>query len=394
MEKVVRSVCQGCHCECGVLVHVSDGKITKIEGDPKHPMNRGFTCVKGRSQFQFVYHPDRIKYPMRRVGKRGSGKWERISWNTALDEIAEKLTEIREKYGPESFCAVHGTAPRSTLYSTALLASSLGSPNVMSVDLHICFAPSMVAEHSTLGRSIMMDAGPDYLNSNCIVVFGGNPLLSHPPRGLDIVEAKRKRGAKLIVVDPHRTQLAAQADLWLQIRPGTDVALALGMMRVIIDEGLYSEDFVKKWCHGFEELKKRVREYPLDRVSEITWIPVNKIKDAAKIYSTTKPAAMHHRVGVEQNVNSTQTCRALAILIALTGNLDVKGGNLFPGAIPGYVSQGELRGLSPAFRPPVELEEKRIGAEEYPLAAGRMPLRLLLRLRLSIKHFEMENLIR
>jgi anaerobic selenocysteine-containing dehydrogenase len=370
MKKIVRSVCQGSHCECGVLVHVLDGKIIKIEGDPEHPMNRGYICVKGRAQPQFVHHPDRLKYPMRRVGERGSGKWQRISWDNALDEIAEKLTDIKEKNGPESISTIHGTGPRSSLYSAALLASALGSPNVISVDLHICFVPSLLAEHSTYGNSIMMERGPDYLNSNCIIVVGGNPLVSHPPKGIEILEAKRTRNSKLIVIDPYYTQLAARADLWLQIRPGTDVALALGMIRTIVDEELYDKTFVKKWCHGFEELKKRLEEYPLEKISEITWIPVDKIREAARIYAKTRPAAMHHRVAVEHNINSTQTCRALAILIALTGNIDVKGGNLLSEPIPGHISHAEIRGLGNRFRLPPEIERKRIGAKQYPLIAG------------------------
>lgn len=370
MEKIVRSVCQSCHCECGVLVHVKDGKVTQIKGDPEHPMNRGFTCVKGRAQPQVLYHPDRVKHPMRRVGERGSGKWERITWDEALSEIAEKLTVLKEKYGPESFSAIHGTGPRPTHYSTALLAYALGSPNVISTDFHICFVPSVVAGHWTMGHSVMIENGPDYLNSDCIVVLGGNPLASHPPRGMDILEARRERNAKLIVIDPHRTELAEKADLWLRIRPGTDVALALGMIKVIIDEELYDKQFVDTWCHGFEQLKGRVKDYPVERVEEITWVPAREIKAASRMYATTKPAAMHHRVAVEHNINSTQTCRALAILIALTGNVDVPGGNVFPMSMPGYISFGTLAGEGRMFRPEPEMEEKRIGAGEYPLISG------------------------
>jgi thiosulfate reductase/polysulfide reductase chain A len=370
MEKVVRTVCQACHCECGVLAHVDSGRVIKIEGDPENLMNRGFICVKGRVQPQVLYHPDRLKYPMRRVGSRGSGKWEKISWEAALDEIAEKLTKNREQNGPESFAVIHGTGPRPTLYSTALLAYSLGTPNVISVDLHICFLPGLVAEDWTYGSSIMVETGPDYLNSDCILVIGGNPLNSHPPRGLEILEARKKRKAKLIVIDPYRTELASKAELWLQIRPGTDVALAMGMIKVIIDEELYDKAFVQEWCLGFEELRERVREYPLERVAELTWVAADKIREAARIYATTKPAVLHKRVAVEHNVNSTQTVRALAILIALTGNIDIPGGNLLPVSLPGYISQGDLVGENKRFRPAREIEEKRIGAEQYPLISG------------------------
>ena len=160
MEKIVRTVCQGCHSECGVLVHVNRGKVTKIKPDPDHPSSRGYICVKGTHYADFTYHPDRLKYPLRRVGGKGEGKWERISWNEALDEIAARLTEIKEKYGVRSIGAFYGTAPRESLLSNNLLASALGTPNVISTDLHLCFAPSMVAEIATVGYTRHAGGGP------------------------------------------------------------------------------------------------------------------------------------------------------------------------------------------------------------------------------------------
>ncbi|HUL30764.1 MAG TPA: molybdopterin-dependent oxidoreductase [Thermodesulfobacteriota bacterium] len=369
MEEVVRTVCQSCHCECGVNVHVRDGKALSVEGDSDHPMSRGFICVKGRAEVERTYHPDRLKYPVRRVGGRGEGRWERVSWDMALDEIGQRLTKIREQHGPESIAAIHGTGPRPTL-CLPLLAFALGTPNCISVDMHICFAPSMVAEHATIGHSIMMDNGPDYRNAKCIFIIGGNPVVSHPPKGVEILEAKQKRGTKLIVVDPRKTQLASQADLWLQIRPGTDGALVLGMLNTIITEELYDREFVEKWCHGFEELRDRVRDYPLDKVAEITWLPPDKIKEAAILYSTVKPAALHRRVAVDQNINSTQTARALINLVAITGNIDVKGGNLLPTPIEGYIPYVALTGKGKWIQPAPEILQKRIGKEEYPLISG------------------------
>ncbi len=369
MEKIVRSVCQACHCECGVFVHVRDGVAIRIEGDKSHLMNRGFICVKGVAYPELVYHSDRVRYPLRRAGERGEGKWERISWDEALDGIARKVTKIKEKYGAESIAAIHGTGPRSSLYSTTLLAYALGSPNVASVDLHICFAPSVIAEFSTIGESVMMERGPDYSSANCIMVWGGNPLVSHPARGMEIIEAKRERNAKLIVVDPRRTLLASEADLWLQVRPGTDAALALGMINTIIEEKLYDEKFISNWCYGFDALRDRAKNYPPERVAEITWVLADKVKEAARIYATTKPAALHHRVAIEQNINSVQTNRALVSLIALTGNIGVKGGNLFSTRPTGYVGSATLlRGKE--FRPDPEIENKRIGSKEFPFISG------------------------
>jgi thiosulfate reductase / polysulfide reductase chain A len=369
MEKTVRTVCQACHAECGVIAHVADGKVTKIVGDPNHPMNRGFICVKARSEPERLYHPDRLKYPLRRAGERGAGKWERISWDNALDGIAEKLTEVKEKYGPEAIATIHGTGPRSSINAT-LLPLALGSPNRISVDLHICLAPTLAAEFSTMAAAVTGEDGPDYLSSNCIVVWGGNPLASHPPRGMDILEARRTRNTKLIVIDPFKTTLAERADLWLQVRPGTDVALALGMLHVIITEHLYDEEFVNSWCFGFDKLRARVKEYTPERVGEITWVDKAAIGEAARMYATTKPASLHHRIGVEQNVNSTQTDRALAILIAITGNLDARGGNLLPTHIHGSIPTFALSVSGPWLRWCKETEWKRIGAREFPLISG------------------------
>lgn len=364
MEGIVRSVCQACHAECGVLVHVDDDKVTRIEGDRNHPMNRGFACVKGRQYHQYVYHPDRLKYPLKRAGERGEGKWERISWGQALDEISKRVTECKEDYGRESIAVMHGTGPRPTGISQKLFAHALGSPNVISVDLHICFMPSLVAERVTIGQSVMMERGPDYTNANCIVIWGGNPVNSHPPKGLEVLEAKRSRNVKLVVVDPRRTRLAAKADLWLQVRPGTDLALALGMINVIVEERLYDKEFVDEWCHGFDRLKAHVMRYTPEKVAEITWVTAEKIREASRIYASTKPSALHHRVGIEQSVNSTQAVRALAILIAITGNIDTKGGNLLSVRPKGFK---DSISLTKSFELDPSIEKRRIGAGVYPL---------------------------
>jgi len=367
MKRNVRTVCQGCHCECGVLVLAEGGKIKKVEGDPEHPMNKGYICIKGRAYPQFVHHSDRLKYPLKKVSEKGLKKWKRVSWDEALNSIVRKFSEIKEKHGSESIAFFHGTAPRTSLVPTTLLSHALGSPNKVSTDLHICYAPSIIAEFCTIGESIMMESGPDYENANCIVVWGGNPLISHPPRGREIMEAKQKRKAKLIVIDPRRTRLASKADLWLQIRPGVDDALALGMINTIINEKLYDRKFVEEWCYGFDKLKERAVEFPAERVEKITWVPAEKIKKAARIYASTKPAVLHHRVAIEHNINSVQTDRALIILIALTGNIDVKGGNVLPSYPRGYVKTGLI---FKKFKLDPEIKNKCIGAQEYPLASG------------------------
>lgn len=383
MEKVVRTVCQGCHSECGVLVDVVEGKVTKIRPDPDHPSSRGFICIKGSNYAHFTYHPDRLKYPLKRIGEKGEARWKRISWDEALDEIAEKLTEIREKYGASSIGTFNGTAPRESLFACRLLASALGTPNVISTDLHICFAPSMVAEIATVGHTVMQEVGPDYLNSKCILVCGGNPLVSHPPRGRDLLEGVRKNNAKLIVIDPRKTHLASYADLWLQVRPGTDVALALAMLHIIISEELYDKQFVEKYCYGFSDLKEHIKTYTPEKVAEITWLNAADIRQAARLYATTKPATIHHRVAVEHNLNSTQTDRALIIMAAITGNIGVKGGNLLPTPIKGYIPTGKI--VREFCTLPLEIAKSRIGGEEFPLISGPEAIFLFVHSALAAK---------
>lgn len=365
---VVRTVCQSCHSECGVLAHLVDGRVVRLQGDPHHPGSKGYICTKGKNEIGRLYHPDRLLHPLKREGARGEGRWRQVSWDEALDGIAEGLTSVRDRYGAEAICGMRGTGPRAGGVAN-LVPYALGSPNAISTDLHICYAPSLIAENVTIGTSTLMERGPDYENARCILIFGGNPMISHPPRGRDVMRGRINNGAKLIVVDPRKTYLAAKADLWLQIRPGTDAALALGMIDFIIGQGLYDKEFVERWCLGFDELAARAAEYPVERVAEITWLPADEIREAAWMYATTKPAVLHHRVAMDQNLCSTRGSQALIHLAAITGNLDVPGGNLIPPRIPGYYRTGILSGGA-VCAPPPEVEERRLGAGRFPLASS------------------------
>ena len=302
------------------------------------------------------------------MGERGEGKWRQVSWDEALDGIAQGLTAVKQQYGAEAICGMRGTGPRAGGVSN-LVPYALGSPNAISSDLHICYAPGLIAENVTIGTSTLMERGPDYENSSCILIFGANPMISHPPRGRDVMRGRVSNGAKLIVVDPRRTYLAGKADLWLQIRPGTDAALVLGLINLIIEQGLHDKEFVERWCVGFDQLAARAAEYPVDRVAEITWLPADKIREAAWLYATTKPAVLHHRVAMDQNLCSTRSSQAMIQLVAITGNLDVQGGNLVPPRIPGYYRTGILSGGA-VCAPPPEVEERRLGAKRFPLASS------------------------
>jgi anaerobic selenocysteine-containing dehydrogenase len=359
---------------CGILVHIKEGKIEKIEGDPEHPWSKGMICPKGIAYRQVVYHPDRLTHPMKRVGERGEGRWKKVSWDEALDTIASELLEVRGTYGPESIAACCGGNPRRSMPATRFLTDSMGSPNWAYSDAFYCWGPHVVAESVTYGGRITSDINCDFANSNCIIVWGGNPVHTHPVVGRDIMMA-RARGAKIVVVDPRMTATASKANIWLQLRPGTDAALALSMLNVIINESIYDKEFVRKWCVGFEELKERTQSYCPEKVAEITDVPADDIKCVARLYATSKPACLYLRVGNELIFNSTQASRAIASLIAITGNIDIKGGNLFPCTPKGLL--GRLFYAKKQFRLSDEIEEKRIGAKEFPLLSGsKSPLGL------------------
>jgi anaerobic selenocysteine-containing dehydrogenase len=367
-SKIVRTVCDRCHCECGVLVHVVDGKAVKIEGDPDHPINEGSMCAKGLAALQAVYHPDRILYPLRRAGQRGEGKWQRISWDVALDTVATKFKETLERYGPESITWSWGdAASHNTWISKQAWLTAMKAPNHLHSDAHYCFYPVGLANRATFGEMVTSEGSPDYKNSRCIMIWGGNPVMSHPCPARDMMIGKRK-GAKIIVVDPRFTETASKADLWLQIRPGADDALALSILNVIINEELYDKEFVDKWCLGFEPLKERVERYTPRWASEITWIREEEIIQAARMFATNKPASMHTRMGVCMSTNTVQTIRAISILLAICGNLDIEGGNIFKRFPKGYRSRREIPHQE--LRLPPEVEDRKIGAKEFPLFSG------------------------
>ncbi|MEW6410760.1 MAG: molybdopterin-dependent oxidoreductase [Nitrospirota bacterium] len=365
MAKVFQGTCTICHEFCGFELTVENEKIVKLRPAANHPNH---PCPKGLRSLDYLYHPDRLLYPLKRKGERGSGKWERISWDKAIDEIATNMTKAKEKYGPLAIAISRGSRhKRVNILPTALFAYMLGTPNVLSI-AHSCRRPGLIAQHFTHGEILTDDCGPDWLNSELIVIWGANPSQAHPSKWHDFEKAK-KRGAKVLCVDPRYTDSAKNADLWLRIKPGTDCALALAMINVLIQEGLYDKEFVNKWTIGFESLREHVKDYPLDKVEKITTVPASKIHEAAMMYATIKPASLHYRIGLDQNINSVQSARAVCFLISLTGNIDVKGGNVFRRRPKGFFTLPEFLG-SQGFRPPAALELARLGADEFPLFCG------------------------
>lgn len=359
-EQVIRSHCRLCHGACGVLVHIRDGVVVKIEGDPESPMSRGSLCAKGLASVQLAYHPDRLRYPVKRAGAKGEGKWQRISWDEALDTIAARYKKIIEEYGAESIVLGQGTGRdyESFLYRFANL---LGTPNVLTAG-HQCYVSRVGATLITCGNLPVVDYDQ---NPRCVMVWGCNPLWTNPDEYVgENLSRTLANGAKLIVIDPRLTYLSSRADIWLQLRPGTDTALAFGMLNVIINEGLYDREFVEKYTHGWEQFVERVRQYPLDKVAEITWVPAETIKEAARLYAQTKPAAIQWGISIEQTLNCTDNNRILTDMMAITGNLDVPGGNVLfvPPPVRSTSEFARHRYL------PQEQRDKQLGGNRYKLA--------------------------
>ncbi len=360
MEKVIKSNCRGCHGGCGVLVTVKDGRITKLEGNPGFPTNHGAMCSRGLAFLQLVYHPQRVLHPLKRAGEKGEGKWQQISWDEALDTIAARYKKIISRYGAEAIALGYGTGRNyeGFLYRFSNL---LGTPNVLTSG-HMCYGPRIATSGIINGKLTVCDYDND---PKCVIVWGNNVVISNGDEytGENLSRAL-SRGAKLIVVDPRLTYLAGRADVWLQLRPGTDAALALCMANVIINEGLFDKEFVAKYVHGWDEFIARVNQYPVEKVEKITRIPGEKIKEAARLYALTKPAAIQWGCAIEQNINCTDSVRALVALMAITGNLDVPGGNVAAMAPPWRpVSKFAMHRDLPAAQ-----KAKRLGGGTYKLA--------------------------
>lgn len=324
-EAVKEGICYMCTMRCPIKVHVRQGRATKI--DMANESAAAF-CPRWKAQLDFVYHPDRLKYPLKRAGERGSDSFVRISWDEALDTTANRLEKIKAEYGAESvvFWVAYTKEPRPYFHR---LTHAFGSPNYCTESSN-CFSATWLAAVLTYGK----DYGWLYAQGNtidpaskCKLIWGSSVENSLPHLWKAHLEARQK-GLKLIVVDPRRTNIASMADIHLQLRPGTDGALALGLMNVIINEKLYGREFMEKWTAGFDELKKLVQEYPPERVEQITWVPASKVKEAARLYATQKPA----KIGMSANAtghcsNGVQNHRAVILLAALTGNFEVPGGN-------------------------------------------------------------------
>lgn len=363
----------GCHIGCGVLLYTDkNGKLVKVEGDPENPYSQGRLCVRCLGVPEVTNHKDRLLYPMKRDPKdRGKDKWERISWEEAYDLIVEKFNKIKAEHGAESIFFAQGTGRDIAAWITRL-AWSFGSPNyTCMLSGCACYVPRVAGFIATTGAFWVADCSqqfadrydnPEYKVPETMFIWGNYPLTSNSDGfyGHWVIDLM-KRGMKIVVIDPKVTWLSARAEEHLRVRPGTDAALALGMLNVIINEELYDKEFVEKWTYGFDKLKERVQEYPVDKVSRITWIPEEKIIRAARILAQSKPATMQWGVAVDMTKESLPAGQAISALFQITGNIDIPGGIIAPPEILNYAGGWGRELISE------EQKAKRLGLDKYAL---------------------------
>jgi anaerobic selenocysteine-containing dehydrogenase len=324
-EAVKDSVCYMCGSSCPLKVRIEDGKATSVT----NPDPRLKICPRWRASLDFVYHPDRLKYPLKRVSERGRGDFKRISWGEALDAIADKLLTLAQNYGSESV-VFYSSETKECISYYQRLAHAYGSPNFCTGTSN-CFTAAWLAATLTYGKGYGLLVEPEDRFADpatrCKVIWGSGIMHSLPHLWQEYRRI-RTSGLKVIVIDPRRTKIASMADIHLQLRPGTDGALALGMINVIINQQLYDSRFVEEWMTGFDDLKELIREYTPEKVELITSVPAAKIRDAAIMYAVNKPAnIIVSPVSTTHCSNGVQNHRAIILLPALTGNVDIRGGN-------------------------------------------------------------------
>ena len=365
----------GCHpVGCGIKTYVNGaGELVKIEGDENHPITGGRLCVRCLTMRDYVYNPDRILYPMKRAREdRGKNKWQRITWDEALDLLAEKVAYFKENYGAESILMQGGTGREGGPMLPAYAQAAIGTPNASQpLSGYSCYIPRVAGTTYVLGAAYpeMDYAGglhgryddPAFEVPELLVFWGKYPLPTNGDGmfGHSAVDMMR-RGSKLMVIDPRVNWGSARADYFLRLRPGTDAALALGMLDIIIKEDLYDHDFVENWTWGFEQLSERAAEYPPERVAEICGVDADLIVEAARAYANAKPASIAWGLAIDMKNNAVQAGHAIICLEAICGNIDVPGGQLV-----GDVNDGLELGFG-WNELGKELQGKILGLERYP----------------------------
>ena len=329
-EKVVNTICKMCMLGCGMKAYVKGGKLINITPSEEHILGRTH-CVKANPQaiLEYVYSPERLTDPLRKV----NGEWKKVSWDEAFDFIARELSRIKREWGARALAFHTGNAFISTLTEKVArrFCDVYETPNFTS-GASFCFYSKRYGHSLTVNHrgTTML---PNWRGTKCCIVWGGNPKESTHMAAQGISHLQ-EQGGKLIVIDPRRIELAEQADIYAQIRPGTDCAMALGLINVIIEEKLYDADFVRDWTVGFDKLVEHVKQYTPEVVERIIWVPAETIRDIARMYATNKPANIFEGIKLDHGINGVQTHRAIAILIGICGNMDAEGGNMWAEGFP------------------------------------------------------------
>ena len=384
-KTVTGGICEMCFWRCQLVGKVRDERLIKLEGNPKSIDNGQALCARGNSGIKLVYDPDRLKYPMKNVGQRGKPKWQKISWDEALDTCASKLQDTIKKYGPKGIDVwYHGA---SAHYPTAFF-EFLGVPNMYEPAFYQCRGQTAMAMMQTLG--FVPNEDVDMANSKAMLLIGShigeNIHLSHVKNFLKGLE----NGSKLVVVDPRFSASAAKAHIWVKIKPATDTAFLLGLMNYIIEKGLYNKAFVDKHCLGLAELKEHVSEWTLQKTAAECDIPASQIKEVAELLSKNAPnVAIHPGRHASWYGNDYQRVRANACLTGLLGAMDCPGGVLrIKRMSTGHVHWPEVEHDE-------DLEEFALAemAEKYPFRPPGTPPHLMRQAMITGKPYPIKSLV-
>lgn len=349
---VVRGGCpHDCPDTCAMLVTVEDGRAVRVAGDPDHPFTNGFLCAKVNRYVDRTYHRDRLLYPLRRVGPKGSGQFTRITWDEALDEIAERLGDIiASPDGPQAILPYSYAGTMGTVQGNSLDRRFFHSIGASKLDRTICSMAGAVGMRMTVGANIGADA-EGIPESDLILLWGTNTLTSNPHMWPFVLRA-REKGAKVIAIDPIRTRTAAQCDQWLGIRPGTDAALALGIMNVVFERGLEDRNFLTRYTLGETELRARAREYTPARVATITGLPETAVIELAETYGRSRAAFIRVNYGLQRHAGGGMAVRTIACLPAVLGHWRRPGGGVQLSTSANFAFD-KIKAERPDLSPPV-----------------------------------------
>ena len=324
MREVRKTNCHFCGYLCAFFATVEDGRVIDLEPDPsRYPYDPKILagCRRWKMNLDVLDGADRVNHPIRRVGERGANTWERVIWDEALDDIAARLRALADEYGPETLASMIG-GPHASFWPLHRFMNQFGSPNNMGIG-QICWNPRIWMDAITFGWTIEADINEE---TECVFIWGTNPAESDNSSWWQAVRNIGKSATPLVVIDPRYTRTASCADLWIAPKTGTDCALALGFLNVIIEEGLYDRDFVEEWCHGFDELAEHVKKYTPDYVADFCGVPADDVRKAARLFGRARAAALVSGRGIDQSgSNVAPTHRAICCLRAITDNIDKPG---------------------------------------------------------------------